>query len=150
MRQLIANKNVYFSFDLFGFIVFYFQTGIRLMRCNNRNDLYPVTTPSNFSGLTSNLWHNRLGHPDMSVLNSLPKNKFIYCEPFNSYVICDSCVLGKQVKLSLSNSQYATLIPFDILHSKLWTSPILSYVGHKYYIIFLYDFTNLLWTFPIS
>lgn len=41
-------------------------------------------------------------------------------------------------------------MPFDILHSDLWMSPILSFVGHKYYVLFLNDFTNFLWTFPIS
>ncbi|PNX99474.1 hypothetical protein L195_g022740, partial [Trifolium pratense] len=38
-------------------------TGIPLMRCDSRGDLYPVTTPSSFVGLTSSLWHDRLGHP---------------------------------------------------------------------------------------
>lgn len=41
-------------------------------------------------------------------------------------------------------------MPFDILHSDLWTSPILSSVDHKYYVIFLDDFINFLWSFPIS
>jgi len=41
-------------------------------------------------------------------------------------------------------------MPFDILHSDVWTSPILSSVGHKYYVLFLDDFTKKLWTFPIS
>ncbi|MCI16067.1 hypothetical protein A2U01_0037208, partial [Trifolium medium] len=40
-------------------------------------DLYPVTSPSHFAGLTSDLWHNRLGHPSSSTLQSLHKNKFI-------------------------------------------------------------------------
>jgi histone deacetylase 1/2 len=43
-----------------------------------------------------------------------------------------------------------TLLPFDIVHSDLWTSPTLSSGGHRYYILFLDDFTNFLWTFPIA
>lgn len=41
-------------------------------------------------------------------------------------------------------------MPFDIIHSDLWTSPILSSLGHKYYVLFLDNYTNFLWTFPIS
>ena len=41
-------------------------------------------------------------------------------------------------------------MPFDILHSDLWTSPILSSLGKKYYVLFLDDYLKFLWTFPIS
>lgn len=107
MRWLTTNNNISVSFDPFGFTVSDFQTGITLLRCDSRGDLYPVTTPPSFTDLTSSLWHSRLGHPGVSILNSLRKNKFICCEPFNSFAVCDYCVLGKQVKL-----------PFFIL--KLW------------------------------
>ena len=150
VRQLTTDNNVSVSFDPFGFTVSNFQTGIPLLSCNSRGALYPVTPPNNFVGLTSSIWHDRLGHPGVSVLNSLRNNKFICCEPFHKSAICDSCVLGKQVKLPFFNSQTATLMPFDILHSDLWTSPVLSSADHKYYVLFLDDFTNFLWTFPIS
>lgn len=150
VRRLTTDNNVSVSFDPFGFTVSDFQTGMPLMRCNSLGDLYPVTTSPSFVGLTSSLWHGRLGHPGAHVFNSLRNNKFICCEPFNPSVICDSCVLGKQVKLPFLNSQTITLMPFDILHSDLWTSPVLSSAGHKYYVLFLDDFTNFLWTFPIS
>jgi histone deacetylase 1/2 len=35
------------------------------------------------------------------------------------------------------------------VHSDIWTSPILSSGGHRYYALFLNDFTNFLWTFPL-
>ena len=41
-------------------------------------------------------------------------------------------------------------MPFDIIHSDLWTSPILSSMGHKYYVLLLDDYSNYLWTFPIA
>jgi hypothetical protein len=100
VRRLTTDNNVFVSFYPFGFTVSDFQAGITLLRCDSRGDLYPVATPPSFAGLTSSLWHSRLGHPGVSVLNSLRKNKFICCEPFNSSVVCDYCVLGKQVKLS--------------------------------------------------
>lgn len=41
-------------------------------------------------------------------------------------------------------------MPFDIVHSDLWTSPILSSSDHRYYALFLDNYSNFLWTYPIS
>jgi hypothetical protein len=41
-------------------------------------------------------------------------------------------------------------MPFDIVHSDVWTSPALSSGGHRYYVLFLDDFTDFLWTFPVQ
>jgi histone deacetylase 1/2 len=43
-----------------------------------------------------------------------------------------------------------TFMPFDIIHSDLWTSPVLSSSGHRYYVLFLDDYSKYLWTFPIA
>ena len=43
-----------------------------------------------------------------------------------------------------------TIFPFDIIHSDLWTSPIISSSGHCYYVLFLDDYSKFLWTYPIS
>jgi len=59
-------------------------------------------------------------------------------------------MFGKQVKLPFYASSSTTLMPFDIIDRDLWTSPILSSAGHKYYILFLDDYSNFLWTFPIG
>lgn len=37
-----------------------------------------------------------------------------------------------------------------IIHSDLLTFTILSFNGHHYYVFFLNDYSNYLWTFPIS
>lgn len=41
-------------------------------------------------------------------------------------------------------------MPFDIIHSDIWTSPILSSMGHQYYVLFLDDYSNYLWTFLLA
>lgn len=150
MQQLTTDNNVSASFDPFGFSVFDFQAGIPLMRCNSLGDLYLVTSPSHFAGLASSLLHSRLGHPSSSTLQSLHSNEFISSEHLNSKTICNSCVFGKQIKLHFDFSKNVTLLPFDILHSDFWTSPILSTSGHQYYILFLDDYSDILWMFPIS
>ena len=39
--------------------------------------------------------------------------------------------------------------PFEIFDMDLWTSPISIPLGYKYYVLFLDDCTNFLWTFPL-
>jgi hypothetical protein len=35
------------------------------------------------------------------------------------------------------------------VHCDIWTSPILSLSGYKYYLVILDDFSHFLWTFPL-
>lgn len=46
----------------------------------------------------------------------------------------------------MSKSYY----PFDIVHCDLWMSPVLSSMGHRYYVILLDDYSNFLWTSPLA
>lgn len=158
VRRFTTDNNVSIEFDPFGFSVKDIRTGTPIMRCDSTGDLYPVHTtphysitfPSTFAAISPLLWHNRLGHPGDSILSSLRHNNFIECNRTSFSNVCQSCVFGKQVKLPFSSSTSCTELPFDLLHSDLWTSPVLSSAGHKYYILFLDDYSNFLWTFPIG
>jgi hypothetical protein len=39
---------------------------------------------------------------------------------------------------------------FDLLHLDIWTSPVISVSGLKYYFVILDDFTHYLWTFLLK
>jgi hypothetical protein len=41
------------------------------------------------------------------------------------------------------------LIFFVLIHCDLWTSPVLSIFGFKYFLVILDDFTHYLWTIPL-
>ena len=58
-------------------------------------------------------------------------------------------MFGKHVKFPFNSSKNVTLIPFDVLHNDLWTSLILSSSGHQFYVLFLDDYSDFLWTFPL-
>ena len=100
-------------------------------------------------GSYDDLWHTRLGHPGDVVLRSLNSKNFINynkaCKTF-----CSSCPLGKHSKLPFSDSMSHTASPFDIIHSGLWTSLVMSFSGHCYYVLFLDDYSKFLWTYPIA
>lgn len=114
------------------------------MICDNFGDLYLVTTYYPLVGLAHSLWHN----PSSSALESFHSNEFISYKHLNSRTICVSCVFRKHVRLPFVSSNNFTMTPFDILHSDSWTSSVLSSANHHYYVLFLDDFSNFMWTFP--
>ncbi|KAD6454414.1 hypothetical protein E3N88_09120 [Mikania micrantha] len=157
VRRLTTDNMISIEFDPFGFLVKDYQTRIPILRCNSTGDLYPLslpaaqfTTPTTFAALSQDLWHRRLGHPGSSLLRVLNKEHSISVAKVFDKRLCQSCVFGKHTRLPFYDSLSTTSLPFDILHSDLWTSPILSSGGHRYYILFLDDFTNFLWTYPLS
>nr|GEU74436.1 reverse transcriptase domain-containing protein [Tanacetum cinerariifolium] len=123
-----------------------FWTRHILLRCDSFGDLYPVTKPSTIPtallSTSSSTWHQRLGHPSDEVLRSLVSRQFISCNKEKSSHVCHACQLGKHVKLPFHNSKSIVEHSFDIIHSDLWTSPITSKSGFKYYVLFLDHFSH--------
>ncbi|XP_074266074.1 uncharacterized protein LOC141588536 [Silene latifolia] len=77
VRKFTTDNSVSVEFDPFGFVVKDYMTGTRLMRCDSRGELYPVTSAktaiphASFAAIAPSLWHDRLGHPGAPVFNSL-------------------------------------------------------------------------------
>ena len=138
------------------FLVKDLATGNLYLRSNSTVDLYPfqsthgvsILTSTSSTFLSSSIWHSRLGHPGNAILNSLYSSTSIKCNKNPSFV-CHSCLLGKHVQLPFVRSQFISNRPFDIIHSDVWTSPVSSPSGYKYYVLFLDHYTNFLWTFPL-
>ena len=157
VRKFTTANNVSVEFDRFGFTVKDMQTEMPLMRRNSSGDLYPLLPSTNtdssttkaLTTISASTWHNRLGHPGPTMISLLRNNNFISCNSVSKH-FCHSCQLGKHNKLPFSLSNNNTLYPFDIIHSDLWTSPVVSSMGHRFYVLFLNDFSNFLWTFPIK
>ncbi|GJZ04786.1 ribonuclease H-like domain-containing protein [Tanacetum coccineum] len=130
VRQFTRDNNCTIEFDAFGFSVKDYLTRHILLRCDSSSDLYPVTkpltSPSAFLSTSASTWHQRLGHPGDQVLRSLVSSRFISCNKEKSSHICHACQLGKHVKLPFHSSDSTVEHCFDIIHSDLWTSPILE------------------------
>lgn len=109
-----------------------------------------ILSTSTFSAISSSLWHDRLGHPGAPVLKALRVNKSIDWNRTSNSSISRSCVFGKHITLSVVSCTSSTSLPFDIIHSDIWTSPVLSSAGHSYYVLLLDDFSKFLWTFPLG
>ncbi|GJR75693.1 ribonuclease H-like domain-containing protein [Tanacetum coccineum] len=151
IHQFVRDNKCTVEFDEFGFSVKDFWSRQILLRCDSTGDLYPVTNPTTPQAflVSQHTWHQRLGHPGSDVLRSLVSNNFISCNKTKSPMLCHACQLGKHVRLLFSLSETIVKSPFDIIHSDLWTSPLSSITGIKYYVLFLDHFSHYLWVYPL-
>jgi len=124
-----------------------------IVRCDSSGPLYPLQLPESASALLAasspSLWHQRLGHPGHEVLSTLAQSSAIPCNNSASHTLCHACQLGRHTRLPFHASTSRTTHIFQLIHCDLWTSPIPSVSGHKYYLVVLDDFSHYLWTFPL-
>ncbi|XP_071718587.1 uncharacterized protein [Rutidosis leptorrhynchoides] len=154
VRRFTRDNKVSVTFDEFGFSVKDYLTRRLLLRCDSSRDLYPLTPqspPTAHQALvtTPSIWHQRLGHPSTDTFRRLISNNSIVCNNTKSPILCHACQLGKYVRLPFSSSVSHVTSLFDIVHSDLWTSPIPSLSGYKYYVLFLDHYSHYLWIFPL-
>ncbi|GJV00734.1 ribonuclease H-like domain-containing protein [Tanacetum coccineum] len=152
VRQFVRDNNCTIEFDAFGFSVKDFLTRRVLLRCDSTGDLYPVTAPSPIPHaflVSQHTWHQRLGHPGGEVLRRLVSSNFISYNKEKPPVLCHACQLGKHVRLPFVSSSTVISSCFDIIHSDVWTSPIPSLSGFKYYVLFLDHYSQFVWVYPL-
>jgi hypothetical protein len=149
VRQFTRDNVVYIEFDPLDFSVKDLKTQREIIHCNSLSDLYTIppapVTPSRQAFISSAapapIWHTHLGHPSPIVLNKLQSSSSIVCNK-SAHRMCHACQLGKHVRLPFNSSVSSSTCPFELLHCDVWTSPITSTSGFKYYLILLDDFTH--------
>jgi transposase InsO family protein len=107
---------------------------------------------SAFLGVTTPLdvWHSRLGHPAESVINRLLQQSLLpYTGSVKHTQLCDSCQVSKSKKLPFLSSDRVSTHPLDLIHSDVWTSPVVSIGGCKFYVVFIDDYSRFSWMFPL-
>jgi hypothetical protein len=156
VRRLVSDNSVTIEFDKFGFSIKDIRTRREILRCNSSGDLYTIHLKSSPSAQafiatasTADLWHHRLGHPGHQTLSSLQSRRLISCVKSLSSSVCRACQLGRHIRQPFVPSISRTKSAFELIHCDVWTSPILSKSGFKYYLIIVDDFTHYFWTFPL-
>nr|GEU36319.1 ribonuclease H-like domain-containing protein [Tanacetum cinerariifolium] len=155
MLQAPYLPQVYIATPPFGQSVQDYQTDRLLPRCDSTGDLYPVTLqppihpPFALLSFSYTIWHRRLGHLVEDVLRRLESSRLIFCNKSKVSALRHVCQLDKHVKLPFYSSASNVASVFEIIHSDLWTSPIPSESGIKYYAIFLDHFSHFVWVYPL-
>lgn len=123
-------------------------TGTPLLTCSSYEQLYSFSGGATnqsaaLSAAIGDLWHKRLGHPSAASLTRMSNNFLPSCnKPLHPLGSCEACQLGRQARLPFPDSMSFTTFPFQLVHCDLWTSPIASFSGFKYYLIVMDDFTH--------
>jgi hypothetical protein len=144
------------EFDSFGLSMKDFSTGNMITRCISSRPLYMMYLPSHptLSSPTSapsalvvsaSTWHRRLGQPGVDILSKLSHDSSIVCS-WRTHDICHTCQLGRHIHLPFVSYNSRADNNFDLIHCDLWTSPVVSISGYKYYLVILDDHSHFVWT----
>ena len=93
-------------------------------------------------------WYSSLGHPTESVIHRLLHKSLLPCigsAKFNKFY--DFCQMAKSKKLPFLDSHRISTYPLELIHSDVWTSPIMSPSGCKFYVLFIDDHSRFSWLY---
>jgi transposase InsO family protein len=155
VRAFTRDNWVSVEFDPFVFSIKDLMMRTVLRGCDSTGELYPLLQkPPRNSGHRSflaqhsgGLWHARLGHPGHNQLQQVLRSFDFVCSKESHS--CHACRLDKNVRLPFHESNNVAAFPFHIIHCDVWTSPVVSNSGFKYYLVVSDDFTHFTWSFPL-
>ncbi|GJT29085.1 retrovirus-related pol polyprotein from transposon TNT 1-94 [Tanacetum coccineum] len=98
----------------------------------------------------STLWHRRLGHANMHLIQSLASKELVRNLPklrFDQH-FCDACKIGKQAHVShKAKNIVSTTRCLELLHMDLFgPSTVRSYGGNRYTLVIVDDYSRYTWT----
>lgn len=100
--------------------------------------------------VSAQIWHSRLGYTAFRTLSKVLSNKAVPLAGRSSVSFCHSCPLGKSTKLPFVLSDSVSNKPLHLIHSDVWSCSTLSVQGHKYYVLFVDDYSRYSWIFPMK
>lgn len=132
VSQLINDNDCIFEFNSNGFVIKDQKQRI-LAVGHKQGNLYALKGET-FEALATikeaspEIWHARLGHPNLQFLQTLEKKQVINVSNWlTKNTICTSCQFGKRCKLPFNKSISSSSFPLEKIHSDLWgLAPIFS------------------------
>ena len=95
---------------------------------------------------TTYLWHCSLGHINEKRISKLHQDGLLHSFDFESYKVCESCLLGKMTKAPFIGHSERVDNLLDLVHSDV-CGPISSNTrgGYQYFITFIDDYSGYLY-----
>ncbi|GJW63844.1 retrovirus-related pol polyprotein from transposon TNT 1-94 [Tanacetum coccineum] len=119
------------------------KKGLYVMKLGNKpkDQIFLATIDEN-----STLWHSRLGHTNMRLIQSLASKELVRNLPklkFDQY-FCDACKIGKQAYAShKAKNIVSTTRCLELLHMDLFgPSVVRSYGGNCYTLVIVDDYSS--------
>ncbi|GJW87749.1 retrovirus-related pol polyprotein from transposon TNT 1-94 [Tanacetum coccineum] len=123
------------------------KKGLYVMKLGNKpkDQIFLATIDEN-----STLWHRRLGHANMRLIQSLASKELVRNLPklkFDQH-FCDACKIGKQAHAShKAKNIVSTTRCLELLHMDLFgPSAVRSYGGNRYTLVIVDDYSRYTWT----
>jgi len=93
------------------------------------------------------LLHCRLGHISFDIMSRMFPNEM--CKVDKRKLLCDACEFGKHTRTSYVSKGLRSVSPFTLIHSDVWTSPVVSVSGMKYFVTFIDCYSRMTWLYLI-
>nr|GEZ78792.1 retrovirus-related Pol polyprotein from transposon TNT 1-94 [Tanacetum cinerariifolium] len=120
------------------------KSGLYVMKLRNKlkDKIYLIAIEEN-----STLWHRRLGHANMHLIQSLVSKELVRNLPkikFDPY-FCDACKIGKQAHAShKAKNMVSTTRCLELIHMDLFgPSALQSYKGSLYTLVIIDDYSRI-------
>jgi hypothetical protein len=157
VSQLTFAYPLLFEFNGDGFVIKDGTTHRIVATGSRRGGLYALDGGAaaffsrRFRKINGDGWHQRLGHPQMRIVNHLRHQKLIsFYSQNKSSKICTGCQMGKSSRLPFLSVDDSITSPFYKVHCDLWgPAPVRSKEQFQFYAVFIDDHTRFTWFYPM-
>ena len=96
------------------------------------------------------MWHSCIGHPSLHIFcKFLSVLNISFHDDHLCSFSCTSYNINKSHKLPFTKSSITSSSPINVIFSDVWTSPVSSFDGFNYYVIFVDNYTKYIWLYPL-
>lgn len=121
------------------------------MSLDSSNKIVPSVNSVSISPSLSNVWHLRLGHPNVNTLRLVLQNCNLSFSNKTHEFFCSACCMGKAHRLHSPSSHTTYNHPLELVYCDLWgPSPQPSTQGFTYYISFVDAFSKFTWLYLLK
>jgi transposase InsO family protein len=91
------------------------------------------------------LLHCRMGHMSFDTMSKIFPEEMKKVD--KEKLVCDACEYGKHTRTSYVSRGLRSTSPFVLIHSDVWTSPVVSISGMKYFVTFIDCYSRMTWIY---